>query len=252
MSNDFPTGAAFVLGGSGGLGQAICEAFARHGQPVALSYHGNKAAAGRTVAQLAELGVMAKAWQLDAGDREGVFRAVEAAAQEFGGLHSVVYAGGPQFTPHFFSKTPPEVWIEWLNKDLYGGINLAQAALPHLRKTRGAFLALSTYQNNKIEVRGSVSTISKAGLDRAVAAIAREEGRHGVRANSLRVGWVAVKGPLQLLEDIQGLREEKSRLIPLGRLGTPEELGEAAVFLCSRRAGFISGVNLTIDGGESL
>ena len=85
-----------------------------------------------------------------------------------------------------------------------------------------------------------------------VVAIAKEEGRYGVRANSIRAGWFAVEGPLRMLREIPGLEEHKRRSIPIGRLGKPEELGEAAAFLASRRAGFITGVNLTVDGGESL
>ena len=259
MTNDlhldpgfFPNGAVFVLGGSGGLGRAVCQAFARYGQPVAFTYHSNRAAAEEVLAELTELGVEAAAYQLDASNREAVFATVAEAAKRFEKLHSAVYAGGPAFKPQFFSTTPAVTWHEWLHADVMGGINLAQAALPFLRLTHGAFVTLSTYQNNKIELRGSVSTISKAALDRMVAAIAKEEGRYGVRANAVRVGWIDVKGPQQLIAGIPGLLEEKVSAIPLGRLGTPQELGEAVAFLASRRAGFISGTTLTVDGGESV
>lgn len=250
--NPFPDGAAFVLGGSGGLGRGICLSFARWGVPVAFTYHGNVAAANELTAELKALGVDAVAYQLNAGDRDAVFQTLEQAAKRFGALHSVVYAGGPSFEPTFFVKIKPEVFKDWLDNDVMGCINLAQAAIPYLRDTRGAFLTLSTYQNNMVEIRGSISAISKSGLDRMVAAIAKEEGRYGVRANSVRAGWFAVKGPLQLLEDIPGLEEEKKKTIPVGRLGYPEELGETVVFLCSRRGGFVSGQNIVVDGGESL
>lgn len=248
----FLPGAAFILGGSGGLGSAICRAFARHGVPVAFTYHSNHQAAQALETEITTAGGVARSYQLDAGNRAQVFDVIAQAATDFDSLHSVVYAGGPGFSPQFFGTTPVEDWQRWLAEDVMGGISLAQAALPHLRASKGAFLALSTYQNAKVEVRGSISAISKAALDRAVAAIAREEGRYGVRANSLRVGWIEVKEPLRLLAEIPGLREQKARDIPLGRLGLPNELGETAVFMCSRRAGFINGVNLLVDGGESL
>jgi NAD(P)-dependent dehydrogenase (short-subunit alcohol dehydrogenase family) len=248
----FPEGAAFILGGSGGLGRGICLAFARWGVPVAFTYHGNVQAADELSAEIRALGVEVIAYQLNAGDRDAVFQTLEKAATKFGALHSVVYAGGPSFEPTFFARIKPEVFRDWLDNDVMGCINLAQAAIPYLRNTRGAFVTLSTYQNNMVEVRGSISAISKAGLDRMVAAIAKEEGRYGVRANSVRAGWFAVKGPLQLLEDIPGLAAEKAKTIPVGRLGYPEELGETVVFLCSRRGGFISGQNIVADGGESL
>jgi 3-oxoacyl-[acyl-carrier protein] reductase len=248
----FGEGAAFVLGGSGGLGRSICLTFARWGVPVAFTYHANAAAADELIREIRALGVEAQAYQLGAGDRDAVFQTLDEAARRFGGLHSVVYAGGPHFEPTFFSRIAPEVFRDWLDNDVMGCINLAQAALPHLRISRGAFVTLSTYQNNRIEVRGSISSISKSALDRVVTAIAKEEGRYGVRANAVRAGWFAVKGVSRLLEDMPGLSEEKAKAIPVGRLGLPEELGETVVFLCSRRSGFISGQHIVADGGESL
>jgi NAD(P)-dependent dehydrogenase (short-subunit alcohol dehydrogenase family) len=251
MPIDFPDGCAFVLGGSGQLGQAICRSFARAGVPVALTYHSNRTSGEDVLADLRN-SVSAELYQLDGSDRNAVARALEAAASQFGGIHSVIYAGGAQFKPEFFSRTEESVWEDWLKNDLLSAIHLAQAAIPYLRATKGAFTSLSTYQCRMIEVRGSPSAISKAALDAMVRAIAKEEGRHGVRANTLQAGWFAVSGPLKMMEMMPHLKEEKRRTIPLGRLGTPEELGDTVAFLSSRRAGFITGVNLTADGGESL
>jgi NAD(P)-dependent dehydrogenase (short-subunit alcohol dehydrogenase family) len=249
---DFAEGGAFVLGGSGGLGGAICLAFARAGVSVGLSYRTDREAALRIADAIEELGARANVHQLHSGDWAGVAQALQAAADAFGGLHSVVYAGGPNFTPEFFSRTDEAVWRSWLDGDLMGAINLAQAAIPHLRATRGAFTALSTYQGERVEIRGGPSAITKAAVDRMVKVFAKEEGRHGVRANSLRCGWIGGEGVERLFEAMPHLREEKTRTIPLGRVGRPEEVGETVVFLSSRRAGFITGVNLTADGGESL
>ena len=250
--NDYPEGGVFVLGGSGSLGSAICAAFAGHGVDVAFSYNSNLAGAESLRETLAAKGVRVETFQVDASNPAVVTAALDAAAERLGGLHTVIYAGGPGFTPEFFSTITQETWRRWLGADLLGCINLAQAAIPHLRRTAGSFISLSTYQNNAIEPKGSVSSISKAGVDRMVVAIAKEEGRYGVRANSIRAGWFAVEGPLRMLREIPGLEEHKRRSIPVGRLGKPEELGEAAAFRASRRAGFITGVNLTVDGGESL
>jgi NAD(P)-dependent dehydrogenase (short-subunit alcohol dehydrogenase family) len=85
-----------------------------------------------------------------------------------------------------------------------------------------------------------------------VKVIAKEEGRHGVRANTVRCGWIGTEGVEGLFVNMPHLREEKKKTIPLGRIGTPEEVGETVAFLSSRRAGFITGINLTADGGESL
>jgi len=249
---DFGDGAAFVLGGSGALGSAICTAFARAGVPVGLSYYNGAKAGEATVENLRALGVEAMAVHANAADRASVVAALEATAKAFGTIHSVVYAGGASFTPQFFSKTDESVWQDWLQHDLMGAINLATAALPYLRETRGSFTSLSTYQGDMIEVRGGPSAVSKAAVDRMVKVIAKEEGRHGVRANTVRCGWIGTEGVEGLFVNMPHLREEKKKTIPLGRIGTPEEVGETVAFLSSRRAGFITGINLTADGGESL
>ncbi len=252
MQDDFGSGGAFVLGGSGSLGGAICRAFADAGVPVAFSYHQNEQAAAALIEQFDERGVAAHAFALDARDRNAVDAALAQAADALGGVHSAVYAGGPGFEPAFFSETDDDTWRRWLEGDVLAAIHLAQAAIPHLRKTHGALVALTTYQGAMIEVRGGISAISKAAVDRMVAVMAREEGRYGVRANSLRCGWIESELNSRLFEKLPDVAARKHQAIPLGRLGKPEEIGQAVVFLCSRRAGFITGVNLVADGGESL
>lgn len=251
-TTEFPSGGVFVLGGSGALGVAICEAFARAGVPVALTYFRSQSAAQEAVDKVKALGVEARAYQVDASDPAAVDAALTAAADTFGGLHSVVYAGGPKFTPQFFSRTEQSVWLDWLHQDLMGALNLAQTALPHLRKTRGAYTAISSYQGEMVEIRGGPSAISKAAVDRMVKVIAKEEGRYGVRANTVRCGWIGTDNLESLYAAAPQLREEKAKTIPLGRVGYPREVAETVLFLSSARAGFITGVNLTADGGESL
>ncbi|NBU83218.1 MAG: SDR family oxidoreductase [Sphingomonadaceae bacterium] len=249
---DFPKGAVFVLGGSGALGRAICAAFARAGVPVGLSYHNGAKAAEVTAEEVRALGVETIVLQADASNRASIVAALKATAEAFGAIHSVVYAGGASFTPQFFSKTDESVWQNWLQQDLMGAINLATAALPYLRETRGSFTALSTYQGDMIEVRGGPSAVSKAAVDRMVKVIAKEEGRHGVRANTVRCGWIGTEGVERLFSMMPHLREEKKKTVPLGRIGRPDEIGDTVAFLSSQRAGYITGVNLTADGGESL
>ena len=248
----FPAGGAFVLGGSGGLGSAICEAFAQVGVQVALSYRSDEAAARRVADTIESYGVQARSYAVDARDRAVVADALNNAAEAFGGLHSVIYAAGPPFSPEFFGRTSDDMWHAWLEGDILAAIHLAQEAIVHLRRSHGAFLTLSSYQGDMIEVRGGTSAISKAALDRMIAVMAKEEGRYGVRANSLRCGWICSKTNDQLLAAVPGLAESKRRSIPLGRLGLPEEIGQTAIFLCSRRAGFITGQTITADGGEAV
>ena len=244
----FPAGAAFVLGGSGLLGSAVAAAFARHGSPVAVSYRSNKAAAEKLAAGFTS---GASVHQLDAAKTEDIELALAEAAERFQGLHSVIYAGGPRFSPQYFSRMSDETWETWFHNDALACIKLARAAIPYLRKSRGSFTTISTYQGVQVEIQGAASAVSKAAVDRMVAVIGKEEGRYGVRANSVRCGWIGGERTTALMQNL-GLFEEKKKQIPLGRLGDPDEVGETVAFLSSSRGGFITGQTLTLDGGETL
>jgi NAD(P)-dependent dehydrogenase (short-subunit alcohol dehydrogenase family) len=249
---EFGSGGVFVFGGSGGLGAAIARSFAAAGCPVGISYFSDVTKGERVAAELEVMGVRTMLVQLKASDHEAVRDTLGKIAEAFGGLHSIIYAGGPPFQPAFFSTMSQAVWREWLDEDIFGCINLAQAAIPHLRASRGSFVTLSTYQCQKVEVCGAASSVSKAALDRMVKAVAKEEGRYGVRANSVQVGWIGVERPIAMLKEMPKFAVSKHNSIPLKRLGYPEEIGDVVRFLCSSSAGFITGVNLTVDGGESL
>lgn len=248
MDQPFAKGAAFVLGGSGMIGGAICEAFARHGVPVAFSYNSKREGAEELAARLPVESVFQ---QVDGGSAGSISSALATAAERFGGLHSIVYAGGPRFVPQYFSRMDEAVWLDWFHNDAMACIRLATAGLPYLRTDGGAFTAISTYQGDRVEIQGAASAVSKAAVDRMVAVVAKEEGRFGVRANALRCGWIGGERTTTLMEKLD-LMEEKKKQIPLRRLGYPSEIGETVVFLSSSRAGFITGQTLTADGGEAL
>jgi NAD(P)-dependent dehydrogenase (short-subunit alcohol dehydrogenase family) len=93
--------------------------------------------------------------------------------------------------------------------------------------------------------------VPKAALERLVEAMAREEARYGVRANAVRAGWINAGGGARYTNDAEFMAMKLAD-IPLRRLGAGWELGEAVAFLASPRASFITGVALTVDGGESL
>lgn len=249
IPSNFPAGAAFVLGGSGLIGGAICRAFGRRGVPVALTYNHNRDAAEQMKTDGFIAGVAI--YQLDAGNANEIENTLAQAAEKFGGIHSVVYAGGPRFSPQYFSEMDDEVWEEWFHNDAMACIKLARLAIPYLHQSSGSFTAISTYQGVRVEKQGAASAVSKAAIDRMIAVIAKEEGRKGVRANAVQCGWISGDRTQSLMENLD-LLEAKQKQIPLGRLGYPDEIGETVCFLSSQAAGFITGQTLTADGGETL
>jgi len=243
--SDFAPGAAIVVGGSGGLGTAIATRLAHYGAQVIVSYRQARKQALELVETIRASSGTAEAVELDVLDPESLASGVEEAVKLFGGVGTVVYAPGAKPKYDFISNIPIEEWRRIIDVDVFGLANLLKAALPELRKSAGAVVGVTTYQGSRLEPRGGLSAVPKAAAERLLAVTAREEGRYNVRSNAVRAGWFDNRGVKRT--DIVTVQESL-----LGRRGRPEELAEAIAFLTSKRASFITGAVLTVDGGQSL
>lgn len=253
--NDNSGGAALVAGGSGGVGRAICATLARGGRPVAFTYNRNRAAADELVLEIGRAGGVAEAHQLDLTDAEATARTVAAVTERFGALHDVVYAAGPSFGMSFVFEIAPKTWADVFAVDVNGCFNLFSAALQLLRgQKRGNLVALSTCALNRPPKADILSAAPKAAIDMLVKTIAKEEGRNGIRANCVELGYIDAGLAAHHIRHTWSaeLIERIKRGTPLGRFGRAEEVAAAVEFLCSDRAAFITGQSLAVDGGASL
>jgi len=259
MERDFVnrTGAAVVVGAGGGIGAAICGMLAERGADLAVSYR-NGAAATEAVAESArvEHGRRARAWQVDLTDADAVAAFVDAAAEEFGGVHTVVYAAGPHVPMLHLSRVTPAQYREQLDGDAAAFFNLVHPSLPHLRKAgNGSLVAVTTAATSRFPVRDGLSSCTKGAVEAVVRGIAAEEGRFGVRANAVGPGMLTDGMAARLIDsgdlDERALDVAK-RNIPLRRFGAARDIAEAVCFLASDRAGFISGQKLDVDGGYGV
>ena len=248
----FPAGAAVVTGGGGGIGSVICETLAEAGCDVVITYRSSRERAEAAAASVRAQGRRAELIQLDLTDAAATRQAFDGAAALFGDVHTAVYAAGPFVPLKFMSQVTPQEFTEFLTGDIGACFNMVHAALPHLRKTRGSIVSISTTALFRWAPQDGLSAVPKAAVDRLMTGIAREEGRFGVRANSVALGVISA-GMFQR-EVEKGYIDQKymdamAQNVPLKRSGTAQEVADAAVFLASSRAGYTTGQTIRVDGG---
>ena len=251
-----PAGVAVVVGGSGGLGRACVGALARVGADVALTYRKRRAAAEEAAEDARALGRHAEVAQLSLEDPDRVATWFDALAETHERVHSVVFAAGSDIAQPFVSQVTPDQWRQAVHAELDGFFHVVRAALPYLRAAGdGALVALTSAGLRRMPPRDVLSVAPKAGIEALVRSVAREEGRYGVRANCVAVGVVEAGMFLRLREAGElddAWVEAATRSTPLGRFGQAAEVGEAAAWLVSRGASYVTGQTLVVDGGWTV
>jgi NAD(P)-dependent dehydrogenase (short-subunit alcohol dehydrogenase family) len=252
---DLSTGVALVAGGSGGIGAAIVEAFARAGSAVVFTYHRNRDAAHQVCEAAAAHGVAVEYHQLALHDNDATAALLAQVQQKYGAIHSVVYAAGPGIPVNFAGEINFDDWKATFEHDTHACFSLVHAALPILKdQGSGSICAITTTQASRHLPLSVLSSAPKAAVESLLEVVARENGRYGIRANSIRSGWLA-GGKLDRGMDGQMNDEALQKIaaqVPLGHLGTPEDVANAVVFLASQQGRYINGVNLAVDGGWCL
>ncbi len=186
----YPPGCAVVFGGSGGVGRAICARLADAGSDVVLTYRKNRAAADEVVAAIRALSRRAVAHAVGADEPDALQSLLDDAATRFDGVHTVVHAAGSDIPMRFVSEVSRAEWRDVMTADAAGFFDLVRASLPHLRKSRGSIVAITSAGLSRFPTRDILSVAPKAAIEALVRAVAKEEGRFGVRANSVALGVI--------------------------------------------------------------
>jgi len=253
QARNFPDGAVLVFGGSGGIGRTVAMEFARAGTDVAITYRSKREVADKAVGEMRALGRKASAHAVDVADAAQVAATVEAVLKEHGRIHTVVFGAGPVVEQVEIAQMTPALWQRSIAVELNGFFNVVQATIPKLRAAGGgSYVHLGSAGHMWWPPKDGLSVAPKACNEALVKGIAKEEGRHGIRANSVLIGVIEAGMFLELLQ--RGVFDQKwidetQKLLALKRWGKPEEIGYAAVFLASNRAGYVTGQQINVSGG---
>jgi len=234
----------FVTGGSRGIGAAIALGLAEAGADVMLTYREKTAEAQAVVARIRALGRKAAAVAMDVTDRASVARAAEAA-RDFGPLSILVNNAGVN-RPTDFDRVTDEDWDFVLDANLKGPFIVAQTFLP-LMRDGGAIVHIGSVSGQYGGPRTAHYAASKAGLISLAQVIARFGAPRAIRSNVVAAGLIAsdmAAGGLAAAS-VQKAAEG----ILLKRLGTPQEVADAVVFLASDAASYITAQTINVNGG---
>lgn len=244
--------AAFVTGAASGIGRGIALALAREGARVTIADL-NAAGARSVAAEIETAGGVAFAQPLDITDVAAVDAAVDAAAARGGGLQILVNCAGWD-KPMPFVDTTPEFWERILAINLKGPMACARAALRHMIKHQSGKIVSIASDAGRVGSSGeAVYSAAKGGVIALTKTIAREVARHRINVNCICPG--PSDTPLfqqEFVATSPKLAESLKRVIPWGRLGVPDDVAPAVVFLASDDAGFITGQTLSVSGGLTM
>jgi NAD(P)-dependent dehydrogenase (short-subunit alcohol dehydrogenase family) len=242
---------ALVTGAGGGIGAACARALAREGAAVAVADI-DLAAAQRQAETIVAEGGRAIALQVDMGDEASVTAMIEATVQQLGGLdilHNNAADTRLSSTRDMpVEKVDTEVWDAILRVNLRGSMIASRAAIPHLRKRGGAIVNTSSGASLSGSLSHSAYSASKAAINSLTQSLATQHGKEGIRCNAIAPGLIVTPSTKDTYakSDI-GEVMLRHHLTP--RLGRPEDIAAAVVFLASDDAGFITGQVICVDGG---
>jgi 3-oxoacyl-[acyl-carrier protein] reductase len=248
----------FVAASSSGLGRAAAFQFSREGAQVGINGRNVQRVEETALAIAEETGGKVIALPGDMADGSTVHELVNQAASDLGGLDVLVTnAGGPPSGS--FDHTPLDAWEAAFHLSLMSSVHLIHAALPYLRRsTRAAILTVTSVSVKQPIDNLILSNSLRMGVIGLTKSLAKELGPEGIRVNSILPGWTRTGRVTELMQSraqklgitVDEAVARQAAGTPLGRMGEPSEFANAAVFLCSPAASYVTGAMVPVDGGS--
>jgi 3-oxoacyl-[acyl-carrier protein] reductase len=246
---DFDQKVAIVTGASRGIGRAIAIEFGSTGAKVVVNYNRSADAADEVVTEISKGSGEAVAIQADVSDFDQARDLIQKGIEHFGGLHILVNNAGITRDGLIMTMSEDD-WDTVAATNLKSTFNCSKAAIRHMmRKRFGRIINISSISGEMGNAGQTNYSASKAGQLGFTKALAREVASRNITVNAVAPGFIATDIWDTVPEDIQtGLMD----VIPLRRIGTPEEVAKAVAFLASEQAGYITGHVLNVDGGMAM
>jgi NAD(P)-dependent dehydrogenase (short-subunit alcohol dehydrogenase family) len=249
ISIDLSGQVAVVTGGGSGIGEAVSRTLARAGATVAIADISLEN--GQRVAkEIEDDGGQAIAVTLDLGDRESVVAGIAEIRTQLGRIDHLVNNAATWVIKPFAEHTPAEI-DRVLGITLTGTVTVTQVALPHILEAGGSVVVISSDGARAGEAYMSVYAGAKAGLIGFAKSVAKEVGREGVRVNVVAPGTTATPGSQGFIDQVGGA-DKLARSYPLGRIGEPQDIANAVLFLVSPLSSWVTGQVLSVSGGFSM
>src|SRR5258707_983562 len=240
---------AVVTGASKGIGAAIAKHLADEGASVVVNYASSKEGAVRVVNEITGKGGKAVAVQADVAKKADIERLFAETKKAFGRLDVLVNnAGVYEFAP--LAEVTAEHFHRLFDLNVLGLILTTQEAAKHFGPDGGSIVNISSVASTNAPANGSVYSATKAAVDAVTKSLAKELAPRKIRVNSINPGMVETEGVHAAGIAASDFRKQIESQTPLGRIGQPQDIAPAAVFLASADAAWITGESFFISGGN--
>ena len=241
---------AVVTGASKGIGASIAKYLAAEGASVVVNYASSKTGADKVVGEITAQGGKALAVQADVAKKTDIARLLAETKKAYGRLDVLVNnAGIYEFGP--LEEITEEHFHKQFNLNVLGLILTTQEALKHFGPEGGSVINISSVVSTLTPPGASVYSATKGAVDAVTGSLAKELGPRKIRVNAVRPGLIETEGTQTAGFTSGDFRKEYEANSPLGRIGQPQDIAAAVVFLASADSSWITGESLLVSGGRS-